>query len=457
MGSTVVVSFVGEGGGTGELTWGQQRILAAMRRWDAPLSLGDSSPLPASMTVEHIAATLGFIMSRHPALRTRLRYAADGRLLQEVAAAGEIGLEVVDFAGTEAEAAAFAKAMSDRFYRTPFDLTAEWPVRMAVVRHDGRPAYLVAMYSHLVLDAGGVAALIADAATMDPATARSSAPPPAMPPLEQARWEASPDGQRHNRATLRYWERQLRAIPARRFPAPADHPPPRIRELLSQSPAMDLALRMVAARTGVDTPTVLLAASATALARVTGLLPSASLVMASNRFRSGLADTVSCVTQPGLCVVDVADATFDEAVARAWRASMNAYKNAYCDPVELDALQARIGAERGEEIDIFFFFNDRRTPAQAAPPGPVPTCADVRAALPRTSVRWLQTPFDPGSERFFVHVNPVPDAVDLRVTMDTWYVSPADAEAYVRELEAVAVGAALDPAMTTGVRERHPV
>lgn len=455
--STVVVPFAGEGAGSGELTWGQKVIRAAMRRWDAPLSLGDASPLPPGMTVEQLAGTLGFIMSRHPALRTRLRVGGDGQVRQEVAAAGEIELEVVDFDGAEADLWPFAKAMSDRFYRESFDLTQQWPVRMAVVRHRGAPAYLVAMYSHVVLDAGGLAALIADVAARDPRTGRSALPPPALPPLEQARWEASPAGRRHSQATLRYWERQLRAIPARRFPPPTEPRPPRIRELLARSAAMDLALRAIAARTGVDNPTVLLAVSATALARVTGLLPSACLVMVSNRFRSGMADTVSPISQPGLCVIDVADAPFDEVVARAWRSSMNAYKNAYCDPDDRDALQARIAAERGADIDIFWFFNDRRTPEQKAPAGPVPTAGEIRAARSQSWLRWLETPFDPGSERFFVHVNPEPDVVDLRVTMDSWYVNPADAEAYVRELEAVAVGAALDPAMTTGVREPHPV
>ncbi len=450
---TFVVPFGGEGSGSGALTWGQREIQGAMRRWGATLSLGDSSPLPPGSTVEQIAALLGFLMSRHPSLRTRLRPGPDGQPRQEVAASGEIGLEVVDFAGTDAEAAAFAKAMSDGYYREPFDLSAGWPVRMAVVRHRGVAAYLVAMYSHLALDAGGLAALIADAATVG----TGHPAPAAVSPLAQARWQAGPAGHRHNQNTLRYWDRALRAIPARRFPPPAGPRPPRIRELLAQSPALDLALRVIAGRTGVDTPTVLLAASATALARVTGLLPSASLVMVSNRFRSGYADSVSVLSQPALCVVDVAGASFAEVVARTWRSSVNAYKNAYCDPVERAALQARIGAERGEEIDIFCFLNDRRTPGQKTPPGPPPAAADVRAALPGTSLRWLETPFDPGSEHFFVHVNPTPDTIDLRITLDAGWVDPADAEAYVRELEAVAVGAALDPAMPTGVRERHPV
>jgi hypothetical protein len=449
VGEKVVVPFDGQGGGTGELTWGHHVIRAAMRRWNATLSLGGASPLPPGMPVEHFVTTLGFIMGRHPALRTRLCSAGDGQLWQQVATGGEIALDIIDVDGTEEEVAAFAAERSDRSYGTPFDLAEEWPVRMSVVRHRGRVAYLLAMYSHLALDAGGMEALIADVATMDPRTGRSAAPPPGMPPLEQARWEASPAGRRHNATTLRYWDRLLREIPARRFPAPAPAGPgaARIHELLAQSPAMHLALQVIAARTGIDTPTVLLAASATAMTRVTGLTPSACLVMVSNRFRAGYADSVSNITQPGLFVVDATGATFDEVVIRTWRSSLNAYKNAYCHGLEREALQARIADERGEEIDIFFFVNDRRTPEQKAPPGPVPTARDVLAALPGSSVRWLETPFDPGSEHFFMHVNPVPDTVDLRITLDSGYVPPPAAEAYVRELEAVTVAAALDPAM----------
>jgi hypothetical protein len=436
--SRVVVPFAGEGAGVGELTWGQHVIRAAMRRWNAPLSLGDASPLPPGMTVDDVARILGFIMSRHPSLRTRHRLAPDGRVLQEVAASGEIELGVVDFDGAEADLWPYAKGLSNATYREPFDLTRDWPVRMSVVRYRGEPAYLIAMYSHQALDAGGLAALIADVATM-------AAPGPlsTMPPLEQARWEAGPAGQRHSAATLRYWERLLRAIPARRFPEPTDRRPPRIRELLAQSPATHLALRVIADRTGAENSTVLLAASAVALSRVTGHPLSACLVMVSNRFRTGFADSVSVVSQPALCVVDVAGAIFDEVVGRTWRSTLNAYKNAYCDPIARDALQARIGAERGEDIDIFWFFNDRRTADHKD--GPVPSLADVRAALPAGWVRWLDTPFDPGSEHFFVHVNPVPDTIDLRITMDTDWVSPADAEAYARELEAVTTAAALDP------------
>ncbi|MEN3361610.1 MAG: hypothetical protein V7637_5592 [Mycobacteriales bacterium] len=446
MGNRILVPFVGDGSGTGPLSWGQRLMWNAIQRWESSLALGGVSPLPDGMTTETIAAALSFIMGRHQSLRTRICTLPDGRLQQEVAAAGAIMLELVDVPAGQ-DPAAVAERVRDGYHRVQFEYANEWPVRMAVVRVDGAPVYLVALYCHLALDGFGLDALLADVAALDRA-----GPVTASQPLAQAEWETGPAGQRHNERTLRYWDRQLRAVPASRFSAPAGCPPPRFREIRAQSPALDLAARLIAARTGVDTPAVLLAASATALARVTGNNPSVMLILVSNRFRAGFADSVSTVSQPGLCVIDVADATFDEAVARAWRASLNTYKYAYCDPTQRDALHARISAERGEEVDISCYFNDRRTTDPAAP---VPTAADVRAALPASSLHWSPTPFDPASEPFFVYLNDVPGTVDLRVSLDTRYVAPADAEAYVRELEASAVEAALDPAATTGVRRRE--
>lgn len=82
----------------------------------------------------------------------------------------------------------------------------------------------------------------------------------------------------------------------------------------------------------------------------------------------------------------------------------------------------------------------------------MPTAADVRAAaLAGSGPRRTEVPPDATSEPFFVLVDDVPDEIGLRVDLDTRYVAPADAEAYVRELAAVVVAAALDPAAAPAV------
>jgi hypothetical protein len=59
-------------------------------------------------------------------------------------------------------------------------------------------------------------------------------------------------------------------------------------------------------------------------------------------------------------------------------------------------------------------------------------------------LRWTIRQDDP-FERLFVHIDDVPDTMQITVFMDTHFVSPADAEAFLHGMEEVAVEAALDP------------
>ncbi|MEN3356991.1 MAG: hypothetical protein V7637_973 [Mycobacteriales bacterium] len=445
----LLVPFEGEGSGVGELSWGQREMWGAIQRLGSSMAVGGVSLLPPGMSPEQAAAVLSFIMSRHQSLRTRLRFDADGRVRQAVAAAGTATLEIVD-AG-DAEPAAVAEAVWGRLHSVEFDYADEWPVRMAVIRHRAALTHMVVSYPHFAIDGGGLAVLVADLSNVDASTGRPTAPARGLPPLEQARWQAGPAGQRRSAASLQHWERLLRGIPARRFPVPASHGGPRFQEAEYRSPAMDLAARVVAARVGLDTSPVLLAAIAVALARATGINPSVALVVVSNRFRPGLADSVSAVSLPGLCVIDAADSTFDEAVTRAWQSSLAAYKNAYYDPAERDRLVARLSRERAEDIDIFCLVNDRRDPPRREVSGPPPGLDEIRAALPAGRLNWREVPVDPVSERFSLRVNDVPGTVEMQVAIDTHHVPPATIEAFLRAAEAVTVQAALDPAARTGV------
>jgi hypothetical protein len=341
-----------------------------------------------------------------------------------------------------------------RYENTNFDYASEWPLRMAVVQHRGVPTHRVLGICHLATDGLGGVEVLSDLAARDPATGLAKAPVTAMQPLEQARWQCGPAGQRQSNAALRYWERLLRAIPPRRFGDSADKRQPRYWEAGYRSAAIHLAVRMIAARTRISTASVLLAAFAVGLARVTGSNPVVAQLIGSNRFRPGLAGTVSPITQTGLCVIDVADITFDEAVARAWRGATGAYKHAYYDPVRHHELIAALGSERGEEIDVGCFYNDRtmmqaREEAHDAG-GALPTAQELCAALPRSAMRHGYQS-DLPNPTINVVVSGMSGAVDVTMLADTHQVSPADVEATLREMEAVAAASALDPAAPTAV------
>jgi hypothetical protein len=400
--------------------------------------------VPAGTTVEDIVAQLRFMMGRYQTMRTRLRHDPDGRTRQVVFASGEVALEVIDVADGD-DPGEVAERTRERFCDTDYDFVDEWPVRMALIRHRGVPTHQAVAICHLVTDGFGTLVLIREREDRDLVHGGRPAPPiTALEPMEQARWQASPAGRRELAATLRRWEKHLRAIPARRFPGSTDRREPRYWQVRIDSPATLLAIRAIRARTTVDTSSILLTLFVVALARVVGVNPVVTQVVASNRFRRGLTDTVSPVTHPGLCVVDLADTGFDEALTLVEARSTAAYRYAYYDPAALCDVIARVSRERGEELDLACFFNDRRLLTRDHTDGPPPTPAELRAALGRTTLRWSSQ--DRPIERLFVTINDEPDTLDYEIFGDTHHVAPADLEACGLAMEAMAVEAAFDPA-----------
>jgi hypothetical protein len=447
----ILVQFTGEGSGVGDLTWGQLDIWAAMQRESSSLSLGGAFPLPPGTTVDDVAADLRFLICRNTSLRTRIRRAADGRLEQAVEKSGEIALEVVD--PGDADPGEVAAALFARYEDKVFDHFSEWPIWWSVVGRRGAATHLVTLISHLATDGMGAMSMLADLASRDPETGRARGPVTALQPLEIARRERAPAARRQSSAAMRYWERTLRAIPARRFAAPADPQSPRYWQASYDSPAALGATQLLAVRTQASTATVLMAAWAVVLTRVTGRSPAVIQVLVNNRFRRDLADVVTplCISIP--CVIDVAGATFDEVVAQAWSRAVNAYKLSYYDPTERDKLIARIERERGETIDISSFVNDRRMRISHEPEAgqPLPAAGDLLAALPRSTLTWGKRR-DQSCERSFLHVNDVADSLSLELWADTRYLGPGDIEACLRGVEATVVEAALDPAAGAGIR-----
>lgn len=441
----VVVDFAGDGSGVDEMSWGMWEIWHAMRAQRSALPIGGLAPLPEGTSVADVAEELRYLMSRFPSMRTRLRFDASGRPTQELFASGRTTLEVYD-AG-DADAAGVAAAVERRYREAGFDYAAEWPVRMAVVRRHGLPTHQVSVMNHLVGDAMGGTIMLREV------EARSTGPVTGMQQLEQARWQRSPAGARQNERALRHWEAVLRAVPARQLPGPVDPRSPRYWDAEFRSPALTAALPLIAARTGADTSTVLLALFAVGLNRATGISPVAVRPIVNNRFRPGLADVVCMVAQAGVCVLDVAGATVDQAVERAGRGALSAYKYAYFHPEGLRELVVRVCRERGEDVTVGCFFNDRSTHAPP-PDGPLADGAagagagagGPRAARGAASFRWTARHDGPGDRLFVTVVDGPGGGPRFEIRVDTHYVPPTGAEALAREMEAAAVEAALSPA-----------
>ena len=444
----VMVRFEGTGRGVAELAWGQRELWTAMLRQRSWMPISTVRRLPPGTTVADLAGQLRFMLCRYQTTRTRLRFDPDGGCRQVVADRGEIPLEVVDAAERD-DPAAVAGQVEQRYCETDYDFTSEWPVRMAVVRHRGVPTHRVLTMCHLVTDAHGAGVLVRELA----GETGGADPAAAWHPLDQARWQSSPAGQRVCQAARRRWEGLLRSVPAGRFRGSSDPREPRHWQGRLDSVALLLAVRTIAVRTGVTSSLVLLALFATMQIRLTGVNPAVVQVVVSNRFRTGLARTVSVVNQTGLCVLDLAGLTVDQAVRHTRGRAMAAYKHAYYHPGRMAELVARVGRERGEEIDLDCYFNDRRVrygDQNGGLAAPAPAPAELTAALAETTFRWEQWSDKP-FESLFVHIEDVPDRIAALVYGDTHRVPPADLETWVRGMEEVAVAAALDPATRIGV------
>jgi len=443
MAETVLVRFAGDGSGTEELTWAQRNVWKMMQMMGTSRMVGGTMPLEEGTTVEHIVHLLSFMMSRHQSLRTKIKVDSEGNPVQVLYESGEVGLEIHDVSDGE-DAAAYAESVRGRFETTPFDIEHDWPVRMAVIRRHATPVYFAAMYPHMAIDAYGFAALAGDLANLDRETGEHLSPRGGVQPLELARQQRTAAARRQSDLSIRYWEQLLRRIPSRRFNESADRREPRWWIANYDSPAAYQALRVLADRLRLHSGPILMAAYAVAMARLTGISPSVLRTLVSNRFRPGFAESVSILAQPGLCVVAVDGLPFGEIARAAFRGQLAAGKHGYYDPRDLWALLDRVNAERGVEVDLLCYFNDRRRALAAMPPGPLPTIADITEALPLSRWRWgLRT--NTPDVKAYLNVNAVPDTLNCDLRVDTHALSPMETLAVLRDIEATLIAAVVDP------------
>ena len=314
---------------------------------------------------------------------------------------------------------------------------------MAVVRHRGAVTHQVLVVCHLVVDGMGALVMLEELAERDPRADPMAMPVNALQPLEQARQQRTPSARRQSAAAMRHWAELLGGAASGGFTGSGDPREPRYWEVGFNSPALHLAIGPVAARAGMETSPVLLAAFAIAMSKATGLNPLLVELVVGNRFRRDLERSVSPVIQTGLCLLDIAGVDFDEALARTWRATLAGYKHGYYDPAELAELTGRLPPGRAEAMRNRCGFNDRRM-LTSAPVPDEPTPEQLRAALGagRLNVERRQDgPFEPT----YLHVLQLPAAIRLVLCCDTHLLGPADQEAILRAIESTVVGAALRP------------
>jgi hypothetical protein len=448
----VPVRFAGEGAGTAPLTWGQKAILQDMRETGWTHNTSGAHRL-LERTVEDIAALLSEMISRRPALRFKLGTGPDGKPCQVIAASGELPLSVRTVPD-EAEPDDVAKYTNELWFSwlmTPFDLYADWPLRVAVIKHRGEAAYWVLTFNHLVTDGISCLLLMADLGFDYPiSTGKGSEPPVGL--LELGRREQTPQLRAVSERAIRYWESHLRDIPPLTFGLPR-YPDGRQGKRYWHgtfgSPAAYLAMLAIAQRTGTDTSRVLLAIIAAAVGRAMEMDSVTARVVLNNRFRPGFAEAIAQLTQNSVITLGLADQTVDELVAQTRRALLIAGMHSYYDPDDLVALMRRLDAERGYEARISLRINDRRVSTrqatEAARTAEV-TQAEIERRMPETFLSWDGT-IDYLHEQAFITIEDRPDTVFLQLIFDMTAFTSEQVEALCYGIEQIAVSAAFDSAV----------
>ncbi|PTU55149.1 hypothetical protein DBB34_15535 [Sphaerisporangium cinnabarinum] len=470
-----VVHRVGVRGPTGEgpATWGQtaiRRALAALVPQDHQFNLVWGGPLDRPLPVAAAVEVVRALVERHDSLRTRI-HARGGDFVQELCGAGEV--EVVEERVDDLDAVAVRGArMRHELWGRAFDYATDLPVRAGLVTVDGAVHHTVLVVAHTALDGWGLPVLDADLTAL----AAGTAPPErtAWTPLDEAAWQTSDEGRRHDAAARARTLRTMRAAPVEVFPRGSPDggttgggstaregagdegtegggaggtvaaARPRYRQTVLRSMRLGPAAELVAARWRTSTSSVLLAASCRALAAAAGRDDLALQVMVSNRFRPALADAVVTTAMEGLLHVDGLDAPFEEVGPRVWRAAMTAYRSACYDK---DLLRREAAADPTTAHDGTCWYNDRRGT------GPDRT-------LRARPTRWRRlaradASDEQGGVTLTLHLVDAPDGgVDVVLTADAGRLDDTTAESVVRDVERTVLAASRAP--TSSAPRRDP-
>ncbi|MFD1934544.1 hypothetical protein ACFSKW_24035 [Nonomuraea mangrovi] len=409
--------FEGQTDRRGPLTMGQANMARCVRRDPPPhMNFLVVKRLPKRATLDRVEAATRALLCRHEGLRTT--FTDDG---QHAHGAGELAVPVHDADG---EARLAAEEVGAGLRAARFDLAAELPVRMAVVREGGTPRFVVFVLPHTAVDAISLAQVVSEwegllltahptdpppAQRADPADpppthqGNPASPPPAqradpasaplVQPIDLAAAERTPQASRRAASTLRHWRSGLARAPQSMFPVAYDVEHALLPRLRIRSAAVATSLERATRRTGASRSVLVMAALGVLLGRRTAQPTCLLASLSSNRTHPRLRGHVGPLAQDALIVADLDAATFDDLVGRFRVAALSGYQHSRFDAAELWETIHALDAERGTRYARDCVYNDMSL--QAVPAGEPRPASDVElswlpaASLPANLSLWV--------------------------------------------------------------------
>lgn len=439
----------------GPLAWAQTEIWDVIERLatgSASLNLCAVRPV-AGHDPQQVQAALSALISRHEILRT-LFTADDGVPVQHVQARAELDMPVYALADDEVEEG--AQQISRQLRGLPFDAARELPLRAAMVLGHTVPPRVVLVLNHLAVDGGSLALLVRelDLLLADPGALGK----PAYQPLDRAAWEQSADGRRHAARSLAHWERAVRATPRTWFENRHRAGRPEGRWARIDSPALALAVRVLAHRSGMTPGMVGQAGVAALLGLTRGEHTVGLRLIVSPRFQPETRSLVAAFNQNALLRTELAEESFTAYLRRSGAATLDAYTACEYEPRALGEMTSRIGAELGFGTDGFCFYNDVRYGGEDPAwrdPLPPDWAANLTALGSSTQTQQLPT-LGTLSDPFFLYVDSLTDRAQLTLCVDRRLLP--DPAGFLADLawllEQAALTDAAPPALAAGLAQR---
>lgn len=433
--------------GTAPATWGQEYmhdVLRSLRPDSHILNQVRVVALTGACGTEDVLRALRTLIARHDSLRVSFSCDDHGVLRQHLVAAAGTPVDCwhAQDAGEETE---LLDHLRRRLGDPPFTPADARHFRVAVVTRAGRPSAVVWAASHVICDAASARVINRELghlleAPVPPQGAEPAAT--ARQPFEQADLEQSARGRHINARALAYWEERLRSMPPG-WPGRTARPPetPRFCQGALTSTAAKLCCDALATALRVSTSSVLLAATAHALAQLLGTSRVVLQTTAGNRAERAVVGTVGNLAQTGVAVIDVDRSSFAETVRRAWIAGVQAYGHSHFRFRDLNQLIDAVARDRGEKVDLAFFFNDARVDNRADPAALGTSVEALRTSAQASAFRWREGLTRQNISLLLV-VTSAPDAYVLSVLADTTTFAPAEVEGTVAEIERVLLDAA---------------
>ncbi|MEV2241953.1 amino acid adenylation domain-containing protein [Micromonospora sp. NPDC049891] len=353
----VPVPFSGPGRAA-PLTWGQLHMWRPLQWYGAAFAALNITRFVDLGTpgaeIDICLAAVRRLAETYEPVRTRFVGTGD-EPVQRVAANGDLQVEVLDAEPDEIDSSAQARAT--RLAAEPFDHARQWPVRLCLIRVEGRVRSIAVVASHLAFDGWSIERLTESLAGW--VRGDSVALPDPVQPADEVAEERSPRGQRRSEQALAYWRERLTELPPVSVrPEVSRMDPPWQRWALWSADVATHAAEL-AARTRTSTSTVMVTLAAIATAALQRQDTVGLLLISGNRFTPRERRNAGPTVQDALVVHHGGDdRTLSETIKETYRTATEAYFNGRCDPIALAALRDEVGTTG--RPDLSWYFNDAR-------------------------------------------------------------------------------------------------